>query len=131
MAEAYYKPCPEFDRCNELIKKYWESGRYDKCFLGHMELAEKSYPLAECQVGYFYLKGLGVPKDLEKAFYWTERAAYHGDRDGQYNLAAFYENGVGVEQDLERAKIWYKAAAQQNQNLAINKCREYQVQGEQ
>lgn len=89
---AYYKPCPEFDRCNELIRKYWESKQYDMCFSGHMELAEKGYPLAECQIGYFYLEG------------------------------------IGVERDLEKAKIWYKAAAQQGQDLAINKCREYQVQ---
>ena len=64
MAESYYKPCAEFYRCNELIEKYWESKQYDKCFAGHMELAEKGYPLAECQVGYFYLEGLGVEKDL-------------------------------------------------------------------
>ena len=50
MAESYYKPCAEFYRCNELIEKYWESKQYDKCFAGHMELAEKGYPLAECQV---------------------------------------------------------------------------------
>lgn len=126
---AYYKPCPEFDRCNELIRKYWESRQYDMCFSGHMELAEKGYPLAECQIGYFYLEGLGVQKDLEKAFYWTERAANHGDRDGQYNLGLFYEDGIGVERDLEKAKIWYEAAAQQGQALAIDKCREYQIQG--
>ena len=30
MAESYYKPCAEFDRCNELIEKYWESKQYDK-----------------------------------------------------------------------------------------------------
>ncbi len=125
---AYYKPCPEFDRCNELIRKYWESRQYDMCFSGHMELAEKGYPLAECQIGYFYLEGFGVQKDLEKAFYWTERAANHGDRDGQYNLGLFYEDGIGVERDLKKAKIWYKAAAQQGQDLAINKCRDYQVQ---
>lgn len=125
---AYYKPCPEFDRCNELIRKYWESKQYDLCFDGHMELAEKGYPLAECQIGYFYLEGLGVQKDLAKAFYWTKRAADHGDRDGQYNLGLFYEDGIGVERDLGKAKIWYKAAAQQGQDLAIDKCRKYQVQ---
>ena len=32
MASAYYKPCKEFDICNELIEKYWESKQYDKCF---------------------------------------------------------------------------------------------------
>lgn len=27
MADAYYKPCKEFDICNELIEKYWENRR--------------------------------------------------------------------------------------------------------
>lgn len=57
MAETYYKPCSEFDRCNELIEKYWNTKQFEKCFEGHMELAEKGYPLAECQVGYFSMTG--------------------------------------------------------------------------
>ena len=81
MASEYYRPCKELDICNELIEKYWESKQYDKCFEGHLVLAEQGYPLAECQIGYFYYEGLGVEKDLEKALYWTRRAAEHGDRD--------------------------------------------------
>ena len=81
MASSYYKPCPELDRCDELIEKYWDTEQYDKCFAGHLELAEKGYPLAECQVGYFYYRGLGVEKDLAKALYWTQRAAEHGEAE--------------------------------------------------
>lgn len=124
MAETYYKPCSEFDRCNELIEKYWNTKQFEKCFEGHMELAEKGYPLAECQIGYFYYEGLGVEKDLEKALYWTRRAAEHGDRDGQYNLAEFYEDAIGVERDIEQAKHWYRLAALQNNDLANEKCKE-------
>ena len=68
MASVYYKPCKELDICNELIEKYWESKQYDKCFEGHLVLAEQGYPLAECQIGYFYYEGLGVEKDLEKHY---------------------------------------------------------------
>ena len=104
MARAYYKPCKELDICNELIEKYWKSKQYDKCFEGHLVLADQGYPLAECQIGYFYYEGLGVEKDLEKALYWTRRAAEHGDRDGQCNLAWFYEDAIGVERDIEQVK---------------------------
>lgn len=31
-------------------------------------MAEQGYPLAECQIGYFYYEGLGVEKDLEKHY---------------------------------------------------------------
>lgn len=127
MASAYYKPCKEFDICNELIEKYWESKQYDKCFEGHLVLAEQGYPLAECQIGYFYYEGLGVEKDLEKALYWTRRAAEHGDRDGQCNLAWFYEDAIGVERDIEQAKHWYRLAALQGHDLAIEKCKEIGV----
>lgn len=124
MPEPYYKPCAELERCNELIEKYFATKQYDKCFAGHLALAQQGYPLAECQVGYFYYDGLGVEKDLEKAVYWTRRAAEHGDRDGQCNLAWFHEDGIGVERDLEQAVFWYRKAAQQDHDLAIEKCKE-------
>ena len=127
MASGYYKPCPELNRCDELIEKYCDTEQYDTGFAGHLELAEKGYPLAECQVGYFYYRGLGVEKDLAKALCWTRRAAEHGDRDGQYNLATLYENGEGVEKDLEEAKHWYLLAARQKHREAAAKCRKLKI----
>ena len=127
MAKNYYKPCPELDICNDLIARYFENGNYVPCFEGHLVLAEKGYPLAECQVGYFYHEGLGVEPNSEKALYWTQRAAEHGDRDGQCNLAWFYEEGIHVLADPEKAKFWYKQAALQNHDLAIAKCKEYNI----
>ena len=126
MASGYYKPCKELDACVAL-DRYWNSQEYDKWFTGHLPLAEQGYPLAECQIGYCYLKGLGVAKDLERAFAWTLRAAEHGDRDGQYNLGALYEEGLGVKRDLERAARWYLAAARQDHDLAAKKCEELRL----
>lgn len=120
----YYKPCEELDRCREIDKKYWESKEYDKWFAAYLPLAEQGYPLAECQIGYCYTEGIGVEKDLEKAVYWTRRAAEHGDWDGQFNLGSFYEEGLGVERDMKQAKHWYQEAARQNHDLAIKKCKE-------
>lgn len=126
---GYYEPCEEFDICNRLIEKYWESRQFEKCFQGYLKLAEEtSYPLAECQVGYFYLEGIGVAKDLERAFYWTERGAMHGDRDAQYNLAVMYEEGIGTEFNQEEAIHWYKAARAQGHNLAEEKCKELNIE---
>lgn len=69
MADSYYKPCKELELCNELIEKYWKTGQYEKCFEGHLALAEKGYPLAECQVGFFFLEGYGVERNPEKGFF--------------------------------------------------------------
>ncbi len=126
---GYYKPCKELDICNELIEKYWESKQFEQCFQGHLKLAEEtSYPLAECQVGYFYLEGIGVEKNLERAFYWTERGAAHGDRDAQCNVAEMYEKGIGTAMDMEKAIHWYKAARDQGHDLAKKKCEELKIQ---
>ncbi|MDE5589522.1 MAG: sel1 repeat family protein [Acetatifactor sp.] len=115
------------DICNELIEKYFDTQQYEKCFEGHLVLAEQGYPLAECQVGYFCYEGLGVKTDLEKALYQTDRAAEHGNRDGQCNLAWFYEDAIGVSKDMEKAKYWYRQAALQGHDLATEKCRELNV----
>ena len=103
MASNYHKPCAELDECDRLIEEYFLKGQYAECFKGHLRLAKKEYPLAECQTGYFYHEGIGVEKDMKKSFFYTERAARHGDRDAQFNLANwFYERGVIVE------KIWQR-----------------------
>lgn len=122
--DQYYKPCHEFDACGELIDNFFNTKKYEKCFKGHLALAEQGYPLAECQVGYFYYDGLGVERNLKKAVYWTRRAADHGDRDGQYNLAWFYETAIGVERDIDQSIFWYRKAALQHHDLAIKKCKE-------
>lgn len=121
----YYKPCKELDICQELIDKYYLTHQYEKCFSGHMRLAKKGYPLAECQVGYFYFEGLGVEQDLEQSFYWTEKSAKDGNRDAMFNLAClFYGCGNFVSIDLEKAKEWYQKARDQGQEEAIKKCLE-------
>lgn len=81
-----YKDCPELHRVDVLIEDYYCKGDYETCFRGCLELAERGYSLAECQVGYFYWMGQGVAADLEKALYWTRRAAEHGDPDAPGNL---------------------------------------------
>lgn len=127
MSDAYYKPCRELDQCNELIEKCFNAGQYEQCFEGHLALAEQSYPLAECQVGYFYFEGIGVKKNLEQAVRWTRRAAMHGDRDGQYNLAWFCEEAPGTTRDPEQAAFWYRKAALQGHDLALERCRALNV----
>ena len=37
---------------------------------------------------------------------------------------SFYEDAIGVERDIEQAKHWYRLAALQNDDLAIEKCKE-------
>lgn len=123
MASRYYAPCRELEICDSLFSQYWEAGEYGRIFSGLLPLAEQGYPLAECQVGYFYAQGLGVKRDLDKALLWTRRAAEHGDRDGQFNLGCFYEEGTVLARDMEQAALWYQRAARQGHAEAAERCR--------
>ena len=123
MASRYYAPCRELEICDSLFSQYWEAGEYGRIFSGLLPLAEQGYPLAECQVGYFYAQGLGVERDLDRALLWTRRAAGHGDRDGQFNLGCFYEEGTALARDMEQAALWYQMAARQGHTVAAERLR--------
>ena len=123
MASRYYAPCRELEICDSLFNQYWEAGEYGRIFSGLLPLAEQGYPLAECQVGYFYAEGLGVERDLDRALLWTRRAAEHGDRDGQFNLGCFYEEGTVLARDMEQAALWYQRAARQGHTEAAERLR--------
>ena len=123
MASRYYAPCRELEICDSLFSQYWEAGEYGRIFSGLLPLAEQGYPLAECQVGYFYAQGLGVERDLDRALLWTRRAAEHGDRDGQFNLGCFYEEGTALARSMEPAVLWYQWAARQGHTEATERLR--------
>lgn len=123
MASRYYAPCRELEICDSLFSQYWEAGEYGRIFSGLLPMAEQGYPLAECQVGYFYAQGLGVERDLDRALLWTRRAAEHGDRDGQFNLGCFYEEGTVLARSMEQAALWYQRAARQGHAEAAERCR--------
>ena len=100
------------------------------------------YSSAKRLLGWHYENGLGVTKDLEKAFYWytlaneqghidakydlirleqlaiekvaaTELAAEQDDAGAQYSLGVMYNKGYGVPQDYKTAIQWYTLAAEQ------------------
>ena len=59
-----------------------------------------------------YHYGVKTEKNLEKAFYWYEKAAENDDNNAMYNLAICYENGIGTELNLEKAFYWYQKAVE-------------------
>lgn len=98
----HYEPCRELDECNRLIEEYWNTQRFKECFEGHLKLAEEThYPLAECQVGYFYLNGIGTERNEEEGLRWTMLAAQHGDHDAQMNLAQLQGTGAKASHDTQ------------------------------
>ena len=55
-----------------------------------------------------YYKGEGIEKNLEKAFYWYQKAAESGFEIAQNNFALLYKNGEGTEKNIEKAFYWYQ-----------------------
>mmetsp|Transcript_70450 Transcript_70450/g.120948 ORF Transcript_70450/g.120948 Transcript_70450/m.120948 type:complete len:135 (+) Transcript_70450:1-405(+) len=57
--------------------------------------------------------GVGVEKDLEKAFKWFMLAAEAGNAMAQCHLGNMYYNGTGVAKDHVVARILYERSAKQ------------------
>jgi localization factor PodJL len=55
------------------------------------------------------------------AAFWFRKAADHGLKDSQYNMAILCERGLGVAQNQEEAYFWYSLAAKQNDTDAAAK----------
>ena len=78
-----------------------------------LKAANGGLPLAQNELGLFYLSGkLGVA-DISAAVSWLDRAAKAGLASAQNNLGALYERGAGVQQSYANAAKLYSLAAQQ------------------
>src|SRR5947199_34472 len=67
-----------------------------------------------------YENGEGTEKNLEKAFYWFQKAAENGNNNAMNSLGIHYENGEGTEKNLKKAFYWFQKAAENGNNNAMN-----------
>ena len=61
----------------------------------------------------FYMRGLGVPQDIPKAFAILEKVAELGDPNDQLQLGMMYLQGMGGGPDMENGLKWLNRSAQQ------------------
>jgi TPR repeat protein len=67
----------------------------------------------------------GKNVDLNKAFYWYEKAANNGNLSALYHLGKCYQFGKGIEKNLSKAfEIYKKSAEQENINaqFSLGRC---------
>ncbi|HVV68509.1 MAG TPA: tetratricopeptide repeat protein [Gammaproteobacteria bacterium] len=64
---------------------------------------------AECRLGKFYERGLGVEVDLKRAVKYYALAASHGNIEAQNHLGRCYYEGIGVAKDVKQAALIYEA----------------------
>lgn len=82
--------------------------------------ANQGYAKAQCQLGYMYSTGEGVPQDYKKAVEWYTKAANQGNDLALNNLGASYLHGHGVPQNDKKAVELLVKSANQGNQLALS-----------
>lgn len=88
---------------------YEELKNYEECVIWYAQAVKLGEAAALNNLGHCYYDGLGVDKDLDKAFHLFKAAADQGLAVAQYNLGNWYT----VAKNSSAAIEWYLAAADQ------------------
>jgi len=84
----------------------YNGGDYLKALEIWLPLAQQEDAKSQAGVGFIYHRGLGVDVDNQKAFFWSRKAAEHGQPEGQMMLGTLYFYGQGVMQSYVQAYAW-------------------------
>lgn len=86
---------------------------YAQAFAWFRKSADGGNALAPVQLGYLYLRGLGVGKDPAQAIKWLQVATARGNPEGAFNLAKIYEFGDDpIPRDPDKALDLFIEAGQ-------------------
>jgi TPR repeat protein len=77
-----------------------------------ISLANEGIPSYQCMLGYKYLDGDGVEKNIPEAVKWFKLAAGNGDVYAAYTLGKTFHDGDGMPQDYTEAMKWFRVAAE-------------------
>lgn len=67
---------------------------------------------AQYRLGQAHLRGLGVKKDIPKAFAFMKQAADQGHTEALGGVGYFYAQGLSVKKDLTEAAAWFRKGAE-------------------
>ena len=81
--------------------------------------ADGQYQYGDC-----LYSGIGVPKNIEQALIWYQRAIDQGHVGAIGSMAVCFQTGNGMEgeKDIEEALKWFQSAADTNAGLATAEC---------
>jgi TPR repeat protein len=78
-----------------------------------LQAADSGDISAISNLGFMYVKGIGIEKNEENGVKWYRKAAELGHLTSQFNLGVMYAKGRGIEQNYVESLKWYKMAAEQ------------------
>jgi TPR repeat protein len=78
-----------------------------------LQAADSGDVSAIANLGFMYVKGIGIEKNEKEGVSWYRKAAEKGHLTSQFNLGVMYAKGRGVEQNYVEALKWYLMAAEQ------------------
>lgn len=111
LPEFYYAVCLETSSGTVENIQHAQS-IYKKLFPGVAENAAKGDAASQNRLGFMYMGGKGVEKNLKEALKWYRKAAENGNTQAQLNLSAMYTFGKVVEKDPVAAMKWLRKAAE-------------------
>jgi len=91
---------------------------YDKTVSQIKKAAEKGIPDWENNLGFCYIYGHGVEKNVAEGTNWYKKAIEHGSTDALFNLGVSYYQGEGVVKDLQEAKRLFEKSSAQGDDIA-------------
>ena len=75
--------------------------------------ADAGHARAQCQMGLFYMNGLGVDRDEDKGVEWLEKAAKQNNAQSQYNLGIYHAR-FSDKESVRLALKWLNEAVKQD-----------------
>ena len=85
----------------------YSAENYQKAAALYRKDAELGVIVAQVNLAFLYLDGLGLPQDFKEAAQWFSKAAEQGNAEAQNNLAQLYLDGKGVAQNPVEAVKWF------------------------
>jgi uncharacterized protein len=104
-----------------LARAFDKAGRGEEAAALNLIAMKAGYLGGYHNMGNLYRKGLGVEKDMKKAFELFMYAAERGHVEDQSNVGFMYMRGDGVDVDYKAAMVWLSKATAQNWATAYDK----------
>lgn len=96
-------------------------GQFEEALLGFKELVNEKNSMATPLLANMYLRGQGVPPDVEKGLELLQLAASWGNSTAAYSLGALHQSGdCGVPKDLAKSRQFFLLAKELGCKLPID-----------